>query len=239
METSRITSYPDSLNLITKIRYLRERLLDWYTKNGRNYPWRRTNNPYKVLIAEIMLRRTRADQVVPIYEDFIKRYPTIKALSEADAKDIQKLTYPLGLHWRNKRFIKLARFVISEYNGKIPIEREKLTRLPGVGEYVSGILLSSAHNQKEWVVDTNVIRVFSRFFGLKVKGDGRRDKRIISMAQEYANCENPRLANWAIIDFAALICKKINPLHSQCFLSEKCVYYKGGRQGPDEQPEEE
>lgn len=125
----------------------------------------------------------------------------------------------------------LASSLISEYDGKIPKEREELAKLPGVGEYVAGVFLSSAYNRREWIVDTNVIRVFSRFFGFKVKGDGRRDQRIISVAKEYADCENPRLANFAVIDFAALICKKINPLHSQCFISEKCVYYKKGWTG--------
>jgi len=214
---------------------LRRSLLDWYKENGRNYPWRVTKDPYKILIAEIMLRRTRADQVAPIYEDFVKQYPTIESLSEANEEDIQKLMYPLGLHWRNKRMQDLARSLISEYDGRIPKKREELTKLPGVGEYVAGVFLSSAYNRREWIVDTNVIRVFSRFFGFKIKGDGRRDHRIISMAKEYADCENPRLANFAIIDFAALICQKINPLHSQCFISEKCVYYKGGGQGIEEQ----
>ncbi|MCK4481620.1 DNA glycosylase [Candidatus Bathyarchaeota archaeon] len=237
MKTSRIV--PDPLNLITKIRYVRERLLDWYKENGRDYPWRKTRDPYEILIAEIMLCRTRADQVVPIYKDFIKRYPTIVSLSKANEEDIQKLTYSLGLHWRNKRFRDLARYVISKLDGKIPQEREELTRLPGVGEYVAGVFVSSAYNKKEWIVDTNVIRVFSRFFGFKVKGDGRRDKRIISLAQQYVDCENPRLSNFAIIDFAALICKKINPLHSRCFISEKCVYYKGGGQGTDDRTEEQ
>ena len=225
--------------LKTKIRYLRDRLLDWYKENRRDYPWRGTKDPYKILVAEIMLRRTRADQVVPIYEEFVKQYPTIETLSEANEEDIQKLTHPLGLHWRNKRFLDLARYIISEYDGEIPKKRDELTKLPGVGEYVAGVFLSSAYNRKEWIVDTNVIRVFSRFLGFKVKGDGRRDQRIISMAKQYADCENPRLANFAIIDFAALICKKIKPLHSQCFISEKCVCYRGGEQGVEEQLEKQ
>jgi len=149
------------------------------------------------------------------------------SLSEGQMEDIQKLTHSLGLHWRNKRFRELAEYIISVHDGKIPKNREELTELPGVGDYVAGVFLSSAFNMREWIADTNVIRVFSRFFGLEIKGDGRRDKRIISIAKKYVDCKKPRLANYAIIDFAALICKKMNPLHPQCFIKKRCNYYKG------------
>jgi len=216
----------ESPRLKTKIQYLREKLLEWYKKNGRNYPWRVTKDPYKILMAEIMLRRTRADQVLPVYKDFIEQYPTVKSLSEGSKENIQKLTYSLGLHWRNQEFQNLAACIISSYNGEIPKSRDELTKLPGVGQYVAGVFLSSAYDRKEWIVDTNVVRVFSRFFGLRIKSDGRRDKRIIMIAKQYIDCESPRQVNFAVIDFAAIICKKINPLHSQCLVKQGCLHYE-------------
>jgi len=170
----------DLRKLEIKIGYLRKKLLEWYHKRGRTYPWRTTKDPYKILIAEIMLRRTRADQVLPVYEKFVNRYPTVRSLSEGNKEEIEKLTYSLGLNWRNQRFRDLAQLIISIYQGKIPKNRDELKKLPGVGEYVAGVFLSSAYNQKEWIVDTNVVRVFSRFFGIGIKGDGRRDKKITS-----------------------------------------------------------
>lgn len=216
----------NSPRFVTKVQYLREKLLEWYKKKGRNYPWRATKDPYKILMAEIMLRRTKADQVLPVYNDFVERYPTVESLSEGNEDDIQKLTYSLGLHWRNRGFLDLARCIISSYNGEIPKSRDELTKLPGVGQYVAGVFLSSAYNRKEWIVDTNAARVFSRFFGIRIKSDGRRDKRIIKVAKQYVDCENPRQVNFAVIDFAAMICKKINPLHSQCLVRRGCAHYE-------------
>jgi len=211
--------------LKAKVQYVREKLLEWYKKNGRSYPWRTTDDPYKILIAEIMLRRTRADQVLPVYNNFVRCYPTVKALAEGEEESIEKLTYSLGLHWRNQELGDLARHIISKYQGEIPKSRDELMEIPGVGQYVAGVLLSSAYNKKEWIVDTNVIRVFSRFFGLRIKGDGRRNKEVIMIAKQFVDCENPRQANFAVIDFAALICRKINPLHSRCPISWECAYY--------------
>lgn len=225
-ETVENPSNQDLLKIETKIPYLRKKLLQWYQKEGRNYPWRTAKDPYKILIAEIMLRRTRADQVLPVYENFVKRYPTVESLSKGNRGIIQKLTYSLGLNWRNQRFRDLARCIISMYQGEIPKSRDELKKLPGVGEYVAGVFLSSAFNRKEWIVDTNVVRVFSRFFGIRIKGDGRRDKKITSIAERFVDCDNPRQVNFAIIDFAALLCKKINPRHLQCFVRQECAYYE-------------
>ncbi len=119
---------------------------------------------------------------------------------------------------------ELARLIVTSFHGDIPRSREELIKLPGIGEYVAGIFLSSALNRREWIVDTNVVRVLSRFFGLKPRGDGRRDRRIIAIAKKYANCSNPRLANFAIIDFAALVCKSNSPAHSKCYVHSECEY---------------
>lgn len=209
----------------SRIQYMRDAVLKWAKKNGRSYPWRDTMDPYGILIAEIMLRRTRANQVQQVYVEFMKRYPSIESLSKAESDEIQQFTYSLGLHWRNRTLPELAQLIISKHVGNIPKERDELVKLPGIGEYVAGMFLSSAFNRIEWIVDTNIVRVFSRFFDLKVKGDGRRDKNIVSISKRYVNCRHPRLVNFAIIDFAALMCKKI-PLDTRCPIHSECAYNK-------------
>lgn len=208
-----------------EIEYLRRKLIIWYEFEGRDYPWRTTRDPYKILIAEVMLRKTRADQVVQIFEKFIEKYPTIASLSDGDDEEILEITHSLGLQWRNRTFRELACSIISSFDGNIPANREDLIELPGIGHYVAGMYLSSSLNKKEWIVDTNVVRVFSRFFGLQLKERGREDKRIIEIAKEYADCDNPRQANYAIIDFAALVCKSKRPEHLRCPINAKCKHY--------------
>ena len=210
---------------LEKIQYLRGNLLDWYQKHGRRYPWRVASDPYKILIAEIMLRRTKADQVLPVFQRFMHLYPNIQLLSIAREEDIQRICAPLGIGLRNMEFRNLALVLNEKYQMEIPKEREELVKLPGVGEYVSDAFLVSAYDQKQWIADLNVVRVLSRFFGLEFKGDGRRDKGIMDLTQKYIDWEPPKVAAFAIIDFAALVCKNHQPEHSKCLVCEKCIYF--------------
>ncbi|MFQ5714550.1 MAG: DNA glycosylase [Candidatus Scalinduaceae bacterium] len=205
----------------------RKRLHLWFGKNKRKYPWRETSDRYKVLIAELMLRRTKADQVAKVYSKFIEKYPDIKTLNYASIDDINEITYSLGLHWRRNSFIEVARESTKSYGGKIPDKREELKKLTGVGEYVAGTILSLASNKKEWIVDSNVVRVFKRYFGIETTKEGRRDKHVIALAKAYIECKNPKYANLALIDFAALICTPRKPLHELCPLKKSCHYYAG------------
>lgn len=210
---------------LADIREFRKKLLQWFKKNKRYYPWRETSDRYKVLIAELMLRRTKADQVLEIYNNFIDKYPDIKALRKARARDIKKITYSLGLHWRRDVFLKIAREVDCYYGGKIPDKREALKKLTGVGDYVAGAVTSLASNEKEWIVDSNIVRVFKRYFGIKTAKEGRRDKYIIAISRLYVDCKNPKSANLSLIDLAALVCTPQKPLHENCPLQRKCYYY--------------
>jgi A/G-specific adenine glycosylase len=177
------------------------------------------------LIAEIMLRRTKADQVLPVYQRFMHLYPDIKSLSIANEEDIQRICNPLGVSWRNLEFRNLALVLTEKYQMEIPKEREQLIGLPGVGEYIAETFLLVAYNEKQWIVDENVVRVLSRFFGLDFKGDGRRDKGIIELTKKYIDWDPPKVAAFAIVDFAALVCKNHQPEHPKCFVCEKCVYF--------------
>jgi A/G-specific adenine glycosylase len=202
----------------------RREIMRWFNNNSRTYPWRETRDPFKLLIAEMMLRRTKADQVKPVYERLFTEYPDVKAVANAEIRRLDRIVYPLGLTWRSPSFGLVARKLSEKYQCKIPETREELTTLPGVGEYVAGAVLSIAFGKKEWIVDSNIVRLFKRYFGVKTSKEGRRDKHIIEMAKIYASGRNPRKANLAILDFTAIVCTPHKPDCEKCPLWKNCHY---------------
>jgi A/G-specific adenine glycosylase len=173
----------------------------------------------------MMLRRTKADQVKKVYEIFFSRYPDIEAVANADEEKVAKILLPLGLKWRTPSFTQVARVLRDKYRSIVPETREQLINLPGVGNYVAGAVLSIAYNKKEWIVDSNIVRLFKRYFGINTSKEGRRDKHVIEMAKIYSSVRNPRKANLAMLDFAALICIPGNPKCSSCPLIDSCYYH--------------
>ncbi|MCE5211354.1 MAG: hypothetical protein LLG40_07355 [Deltaproteobacteria bacterium] len=120
----------------------------------------------------------------------------------------------------------MVREIETKYDCKIPDTRELLTSLPGIGDYVAGAVLSLAFNKREWIVDTNVVRVFKRYFGIRTTSEGRRNRDIINLSKIYVSTSNPRNANLAILDFAALICTSRNPKHEVCPVKKHCHFLK-------------
>lgn len=204
------------------IKSFRSKIMHWFNDNGRDYPWRQTNDPFRVLIAEMMLRRTKADQVEKVYNRLFNEYPGINDMAHAKGKKLDQILYPLGLKWRTPTFRLVARELMSRYQGKVPDGREELIMLPGVGDYVAGAVMSIAYEKAEWIVDSNIVRLFRRYFGIKTSREGRRDKHVIEMAKMYASGTDPRRANLAILDFAALICIPKAPKCEECTLIEEC-----------------
>jgi A/G-specific adenine glycosylase len=208
-----------------EIKKFRSKISHWFTKNDRDYPWRKTNDPFKVLIAEMMLRRTKADQVKRVYEEFFKKYNNMDVISKAKKEEMEKILAPLGLNWRTPAFSSVVREIKEKYNGKVPETRDELLTLPGVGDYVAGAVLSISQGKREWIVDSNIVRVFKRYFGIEISKEGRRDKHVIAIAKRYVDGRDPRTANLAILDFAALVCTPRNPKHSDCTLRSSCHYF--------------
>lgn len=207
------------------ISLLRSKLIRWFTKHNQDYPWRKTGDPFRLLIAEMMLRRTKADQVKSVYHRLFERYPDATTLAEAPKQDIEQTLYPLGLKWRTPAFQLLAREIKEKYNGRVPETRDELQSLPGVGEYVAGAVLSIGYGKNEWIVDSNVVRLWKRYFGIQTSKEGRRDRHVVETAKIYASGKNPRKANLAILDFAALVCTPNNPKHEECPLRKDCHHY--------------
>lgn len=201
-----------------------EKIIEQSLKFYRNFPWRQYSDPYRIMIAEFMLHRTRAPQVVPIYEAFIEKYPDVESLAKANEKDIRKVTEHLGLHWRSGHFIKAARYVIEHFNGDFPEHRGDLKKIPGVGDYVAGAILTICFNKPESVIDSNIARFINRFFGLNLKGEIRRKRRIIDMAKELFNTKEPGTFLFAILDFTFKICSTRSPDCLNCILNGQCKY---------------
>lgn len=206
------------------INLFRSKIVRWFNTNERNYPWRIANDPFKVLIAEMMLRRTKTDQVEGVYNKLFERYPDVQTLARASDEDLKQILYPLGLKWRVPAFRIVAQEIKEKYECNVPKTRQELIALPGVGDYVAGAVLSLAYGKKEWIVDSNVVRLFKRFFGVASSKEGRRDKHIIEMAKIYVSAKDPRKANLAILDFTALVCTPRKPNCEECPLNRGCKY---------------
>jgi A/G-specific adenine glycosylase len=172
----------------------------------------------------MMLRRTKAAQVVPVYEQFFREYPGVDSLAEAKQEALEKILYPLGLKWRIPAFAMVAREVREKYQSRIPETREELMSLPGVGEYIAGAVLSIAYGKKEWLVDSNIVRIFKRYFGIKTSKEGRRDKHVVEIAKIYASGKDPGRATMGILDITTLVCKPKNPACEKCPLIDSCYY---------------
>jgi A/G-specific adenine glycosylase len=203
---------------------LAERLLQWWIKNRRDFPWRVSNDPYEILIAEIMLQRTRAEQVVPIYECFIKKFPTIQRLNRATSPQIKRYFERLGLLWRAGLVKQMASALITHFDGRVPNNRADLLSIPAIGDYVADAVLSFAYGQNVAVVDANVCRVVGRVFGMDWKGEARRKPVFKKTVDRLLPKGKAKEFNWAMIDHASLICLPRNPLCGICPLSCLCTY---------------
>jgi A/G-specific adenine glycosylase len=208
--------------------FFQNTILDWFKENGRKYPWRIEKDPYKILIAEIMLQRTRVGQVLPVYKEFIKKFPDVQSVADSEEKDISFFISKLGLFWRSKLIKETAKNIIHEYKGKVPADRKELLKIPGIGDYIADAMISFAFNGKRIVIDSNVIRLVTRFFGIESTGEMRRNKKFIDFCQNLSNTldsKNIHNFNWALIDHSAAICKP-TPVCKKCPLSENCDYFK-------------
>lgn len=208
----------------SKTEHLGKELLEWCIKHQRKFPWRETRNPYYILASEILLHRTKAEQVKEVYQEFIKEFPTIIDLADAKPEIIKKLLNPLGLHWRTKLLLEMAKKIVDQYGTEIPSKKDVLETLPGVGQYITAAVRCFAFGYPEPLLDTNTVRILGRFFGFQVSDSSRRKKSFQELANSVLNRANPREFNYALIDLGALVCKPKKPLCAVCPLNQICLY---------------
>lgn len=202
---------------------LRRRLLLWFETNQRRYPWRRSGNWFHALMAEMMLRRTRADQALGVYRDFTKRYRTPRAALAAPPEELAAVLYPLGLEWRIRQLRETIGYVCDHYGARGPQPDDELTNIPGVGPYSRAILRNRWFGAREAAVDVNVARIFARLTGTRLHAESRRDRQLVAFVQEFVNHARANDLNLALLDLAALVCRPAQPLCPQCPLKKSCA----------------
>lgn len=197
-------------------------VLNWGLHNVRDFPWRRDRTPYRVLVAEIILRRTTAKAACKIYETFIKHYPDIHALSNSDVKELEGILSAVGYHKRRALILKeVAEFIVSKYRGVIPNIKDDLLRIPHIGQYIAGAILSLGYGIPSAMVDSNVQRIIGRLFSKKLPVK-RRGQSINEIAEAILPKEGHELFNFAMLDIGALICRYDKTLCQKCPLPAVC-----------------
>ena len=209
-------------------KYFQTKLLFWHTTiNNRVLPWKEEKNVYFIWLSEIILQQTRAAQGLKYYERFVKTYPTIQDLANAPLEEVYKLWEGLGYYNRCRNLHVSAKKIASELNGEFPKTYESIIELKGVGSYTASAIASFAYNLPHAVVDGNVFRVLSRFFGIKEPTDSAKGKKLFEkVAADCLAKNSSAIYNQAIMDFGATVCKPKNPLCTTCVLKRKCFAYQ-------------
>jgi len=201
-------------------------LIEWFKSNKRDFSWRKPDlTPFQLLIAEIMLQKTGANQVENLFPDFIKKYPDAKSIVNMKDDELEEILHPLGLFKRRARDIKKTAQNISENGNNVPKTRKELMELPGVGEYIANAVLCFALNIPVPIVDANVGRVMKRVFSFPVKSAPSRDKNLLEKMKEILPEKEARNFNLALLDFAALVCLPRKPRCNECPFPQSCDYF--------------
>lgn len=207
-----------------------ENLLNWYSENKRSLPWRETSDPYKIWVSEIMLQQTRVITAVPYYQRFLSELPTVYDLAQADRQRVLKLWEGLGYYSRARNLQDAARTVVEEYDGHLPDSISEIKNLKGIGPYTAAAILSIAYQKRYAVVDGNVLRVLSRYFGISDDIRNQKTKNgIQQLANEIIPVSNPGDFNQAVMELGATVCVPANPLCNSCPLSGSCIAYKSAQ----------
>ena len=199
-------------------------LMQWYLQNKRDLPWRKTVNPYKIWLSEIMLQQTRVAQGTPYFFSFIKAFPTVFDLAAANEEQVLKLWQGLGYYSRARNLHKTAQYVANELSGVFPDNYNDLLKLKGVGEYTAAAIASFSYNEAVPVVDGNVFRVLSRYFDVETDiASASAKKEFAALAFELMPKHNPGVFNQAIMEFGALQCVPKSPNCGICVFNTSCA----------------
>lgn len=213
------------------VNYLRRKIVNWNHAPLINFPWRSEKSKFHGLIAEVLLQRTRAEQVIPVYQKFTRVFPGALELSKAPASKIRRLISPLGLSGRAAKLKNLGKCIKTNFNGTVPDNYRHLTELPGVGPYAASAFLSFHSGKKATIIDSNIIRFYSRFFGFRVYPDIRRNKFLIKLFERITPDKNIKRFNYSLLDLSRSICKPV-PVCRICPVSQRCIFYN--KKGPNQ-----
>jgi A/G-specific adenine glycosylase len=224
--------HPDQpINARLPIKTLQTRLLKWYGEEKREMPWRNNRDPYRILVSEFMLQQTQVKTVIPYFERWMKSFPTLQKLARAREFTVLKHWEGLGYYSRARNLRKTAQIIQKDYSGKIPESIDEILKLPGIGRYTAGAVLSIAFDQKVPVLDGNVKRVLSRLFLLKENGSNRNSENILweTMKNLLPETETGNF-NQAFMELGATLCLPKKPLCLLCPLKQNCEAQKSKQQ---------
>jgi len=206
-------------------------LLDWYRQNARRLPWRDHPDPYVIWVSEIMLQQTRVETVIPYFQNWIQRFPTVEALATAPLQDVLNLWEGLGYYSRARNLHQAARIVVDTYHGCLPQDAAALRSLPGIGRYTAAAIASIAFGQDEPALDGNIRRVLSRFFNLDTPAKSTQGEKLLwELARQNLPPGQAGDYNQAIMDLGATICTPSSPDCPNCPLSPSCQAFALGLQ---------
>lgn len=207
-----------------------EIIIDWYHAHKRDLPWRRTTDPYKIWLSEILLQQTRVDQGLSYYLKFVKHYPTVKNLAQASEHEILKMWQGLGYYSRARNLHHAAKEIVSRFKGIFPTEYNDILSLKGVGTYTAAAIASFSYNKKYAVVDGNVYRVLSRFLGIELAVNAASSRKVFyEAAMQLMGDLPPAEFNQAMMEFGAIQCKPQSPDCSKCPLQNSCFAFSRGK----------
>ena len=203
------------------------KIIHWYNQNYRDLPWRNTTDAYKIWLSEIILQQTRVSQGLPYYNNFIRAFPTVKDLANADEQQILKLWQGLGYYSRARNLHFTAKFVLENYNGVFPNSYEELLKLKGIGTYTAAAIASFSSNEAVAVLDGNVFRMLSRVFNVEYDISQNSSKKYFTeLATKVLSKTQPNTHNQAIMEFGALQCVPKNPNCVDCIFNDSCEAFK-------------
>jgi len=204
----------------------RETLIKWYNLNKRDLPWRKTKDPYKIWLSEIIFQQTRIEQGIAYYERFTASFPTINDLAESQEDEVLKLWQGLGYYSRARNLYSTAKLIVNQYNSIFPNQFEDIIMLKGIGRYTAAAIASIAFNQPCPVADGNVMRFISRFLGIETTVNAVVTiNEVLRFASTNMDIHNPGVFNSAMMEFGALFCKPKNPDCENCCFNSNCVAF--------------
>ncbi len=207
-------------------RKFQQRLLRWYARNRRDLPWRKTSDPYKILVSEIMLQQTQVDRVIPKYRAFLRKYPSVRELASASVRDVEATWRPLGYNIRPVRLHAIAREAVRSRRGRIPDSLEELRSFKGVGRYTAGAVMSFAFRKDAPIVDTNVSRLLHRVFLWRKSPERSKPlKQLWDLSAALIPRGKGYDFNQALMDFGALVCTARKPACQVCPMRTICAAY--------------
>jgi A/G-specific adenine glycosylase len=212
------------------ISQFQQTLLNWYDTDGRHFPWRNKRlTQYQIIIAETLLQRTKAETVSKFYRQFIKDFPNWISLAQSNTSVIEKYLKPIGLYKQRAKRLKSLAVEMVKRKGKLPRDRAELESIPFMGQYIANAVELIIYNKPSPLIDVNMSRLLERYFGKRNMADIRYDPYLQELSYKIVNHTRAKELNWAILDFAALICKARKPICKSCQFNGNCSSFKEAR----------